>query len=78
MPHLVHAIACCAVLRDSQMQGNWTDDRPPKTPNGWVRELNQKAAALLERYPDAKPAYTELGQKLHVGSETAGRVIETT
>ncbi|MBB3752500.1 hypothetical protein FHT44_005012 [Mycolicibacterium sp. BK634] len=64
MPHLIHAMACCAVLRDSQIQGNWTDDRPPKTPQGWIEELNAKAAALLEKYPNPMPAHTELTNTL--------------
>lgn len=58
MPHLVKAIACCVVLRDSQIQGNWVDDRPPATPGDWVQDLNAKAAALLEMYPIGKPAFT--------------------
>lgn len=62
LPHIVKAIACLAVLRDSQTQGNWVDDRPPKTPGDWVKDLNNKAAALLEKYPNPAPAYTEVGQ----------------
>lgn len=60
LPHVVKAMACLAVLRDSQIQGNWVDDRPPKTPGDWVKELNAKAEALLGKYPDAVPAHTEL------------------
>jgi hypothetical protein len=61
LPHVVKAIACMVVLRDSQIQENWVDDRPPKTPGDWVDELNAKAEALLERYPNPLPAFTELG-----------------
>lgn len=60
LPHVVKAIACLAVVRDSQIQGNWVDDRPPKTPGDWVRELNERAKQLLEKYPNPVPAYTEL------------------
>jgi len=78
MPHLIHIMACCAVLRDSQFFGNWTDDRPPKLPDGWLAELNERAKAIVEKYPDAVPAYTEEGQQdqilLQRISETAGRV----
>lgn len=56
--HLVKAMACLAVLRDSMLQKNWVDDRPPPSPEGWQEELNQKAAALLKKYPDPKPAHT--------------------
>ena len=61
MPHLIHAMACCTVLRDSQVYGNWTDDRPPKLPNGWLVELNARAKAIVEKYPDPVEAYTEEG-----------------
>jgi hypothetical protein len=57
--HLVKAMAGLAVLRDAQMRGNWVDDRPPHTPDGWMEELNAKAAALLKKYPAPVPAYTE-------------------
>lgn len=60
LSHLVKCIACCVVLRDSQRQGNWVDDRPPKTPGDWVKELNEHAKMLLEKYPNPLPAYTEL------------------
>lgn len=58
LPHIVKVMACCAVLRDSQIQGNWVDDRPPETPGDWVEKLNAKAAELLEKYPNPVPAYT--------------------
>ncbi len=61
LSHLVKAMACCAVLRDSQFRENWTDDRPPKaSTEDWVKELNDKAAALLRKYPNPLPAHTEL------------------
>ena len=60
LPHIVKVMACMAVLRDSQIQGNWVDDRPPKSPDGWMDELNAKAKALLEKYPDPVPAYLEI------------------
>jgi hypothetical protein len=60
LSHLVKAIACCVVLRDSQIRGNWVDDRPPKTPGDWVGELNAKAKVLLEKYPNPLAAFTEL------------------
>lgn len=60
LPHVVKAIACCVVLRDSQIQGNWVDDRPPPTPGDWIQELNLKAKALLERYPNPEPAFTAI------------------
>ena len=60
MPHLVHAMACCLVLRDSQIQGNETDDRPPRSPDEWMVGLNKHAADLIERYPNPVPAFTQM------------------
>lgn len=60
LSHISKAIAGLVVLRDSMMSGNLTDDRPPVMQcAGWMDELNRRAAALIERFPDAKPAHTE-------------------
>lgn len=61
LSHLVKAIACCTVLRDSEIRGNWVDDRPPKLSDDWVQRLNEKAKALLEQYPNPVAAFTEKG-----------------
>jgi hypothetical protein len=58
LSHVTKAMTCLAVLRDSQIQGNWVDDRPPVS-LGFVAELNSKAAALIERYPDPVAAFTQ-------------------
>lgn len=118
LSHITKGIATLTVLRDSMIQGNWTDDRPPKgsaralisdplgawwegvdlqgpvnkTASGvivalaelvqirtqqlngvwvdgrtmraqdlnWVAGFNAKAADLLVKYPNPKPAFTEL------------------
>lgn len=57
--HLTKALACLVVLRDSMRQGNWNDDRPPATPGEWVAELNARAKALLEKYPEPKAAHVK-------------------
>lgn len=60
LSHVTKAIACLMVLRDSMLQENWVDDRPPKAKNqNWVEDLNAKAKALLEMYPNPVPACTE-------------------
>jgi len=46
--HIAHAITGLSVLRDSMIQGGWTDDRPPATKSGWVAELNAKAKQMIE------------------------------
>ena len=60
--HVTKAIACLVVLRDGMIFENWQDDRPPKTKKGWVQELNKKAQEIIERYPNAKEAHTELNK----------------
>lgn len=57
--HVVKAIACLTVLRDSQLRGNVTDDRPPSMSDDWQRGLNDRADALVEKYPNPKEAYVK-------------------
>jgi len=58
--HVIKAMACLTVLRDSAIRGNWVDDRPPKAPEGWLKDINQKTKELLEKYPNPEFPYTEL------------------
>lgn len=59
MSHITKAITSLVVLRDSMMQGNWTDDRPPKS-RRFYQGLNAKTVAMAERHADKKPLhYTE-------------------
>lgn len=62
LSHVTKAIAGLVVLRDSMMMGNWKDDRPPKIQDGWVQELNKKAAEIIEKYPNALEPYTEISE----------------
>lgn len=57
--HITKAIATLMVLRDSMIQGNWTDDRPPKTPAGFYDELKKKAEEIIAKYPKCKEAFTQ-------------------
>ena len=56
--HITKAIACLLVLRDSQMQGNCTDDRPPSSESGWIKKQNEIAKGLIEKYPNPPKPYT--------------------
>lgn len=60
LPHPVKAAACMAVLFDSMVRENGTDDRPPASPAGWLDDMNKQAAELLKKYPEGKPPHTEL------------------
>lgn len=64
--HVVKTIATLFVLRDSQLQGNWVDDRPPTSPAGWQIELNKKCEDIIKKYPNAVPAYLAGDKKLAV------------
>lgn len=52
------AIAGLIVLRDSIMQGNWVDDRPPPAPVSWLADANKKAEEIIDRIPNPKEPYT--------------------
>ena len=58
LSHITKAITCLVVLRDSMMQENWKDDRPPKS-KPFMQEANKKAEAIITKYPVAVEAYTE-------------------
>ena len=57
LSHLVKAMACLVVLRDAELIGKMVDDRPPKHEDNWQKILNDKAAELLEKYPNPKEAF---------------------
>ena len=59
LSHLVKAIACLVVIRDSMQRGNWVDDRPPSVDAGWQKELNDLAKTIIEKYPDSKEPHTQ-------------------
>jgi len=50
LSHITKAIATLVVMRDSMMNGNLVDDRPPPAKAGWMNELNQKTKELFEKY----------------------------
>lgn len=49
--HLVHVMSCMMVLRDAQIRGKMTDDRPPGT-SEFIRKLNEKAKEIIESTSD--------------------------
>lgn len=52
LSHVTKAIASLSVLRDAMINNKFYDDRPPKSPNEWMKDLNKKAAEVIEKYPD--------------------------
>jgi hypothetical protein len=62
--HVVKAMACLLVLRDSMLMGNCEDDRPMKYTNGLdMSKFNQLAADVVEKYPECVKGFTEKRRK---------------
>jgi hypothetical protein len=59
LSHVTKAITSLVVLRDSMIRGNWVDDRPPAVKDGWLAEINARAAALIDKYPEPVAAFTQ-------------------
>lgn len=60
LSHITKAIACLVVLRDSDLIGNLNDDRPLKHSEDWQKKLNKLAEEIINKYPDAKKAFTQI------------------
>jgi hypothetical protein len=73
--HISKAISCLFVLRDSILNAKCTDDRPikPRNPN-WLTEINDRASALVDKYPQPEAPYCHIpmrgkdGDVLHLSS----------
>ena len=64
LPHIVKAIACLVVLRDSQLMGNCKDDRPVRYPDGLdFNRLNEQAYSVIQKYPDCKEPFCHLKRR---------------
>lgn len=59
--HISKAIAGLMVLRDAQIRGKMVDDRPVGT-KGFIKELNKKVEAMMDRLPEPKDAFIANGQ----------------
>ena len=60
MHHITKAIAGLIVIRDAMIFGMFKDDRPPKSPPGWMAEAQKQTDAILKKYPNPKAPNTEL------------------
>lgn len=61
--HIDKAIAGLMVLRDSMLEGNFVDDRPPVSDFD-MKELDLHAAELIERYKDKNPKHYTIQDKV--------------
>lgn len=57
--HLIKLMASGTVLRDAMHTGAFVDDRPPKSAEGWMTELNARASEIIDRYPNPKLPTTQ-------------------
>lgn len=57
--HVSKAIASLVVLRDAMLQDKVHDDRPPRAPEDWMKQVQSKVDDILKRYPDPVPPYTQ-------------------
>ncbi|WP_292099428.1 dATP/dGTP diphosphohydrolase domain-containing protein [Mesorhizobium sp.] len=64
LSHITKAIASLVVLRDAMIQDMLNDDRPPKANLDKVRaDMQVTVEAILDKYPEPKAAFTEIGVK---------------
>jgi len=59
LSHVTKAICSLFVLRDAMIQDKLVDDRPPKSPEGWMKDLQPVIDEIFEKHPNALDAYTE-------------------
>lgn len=60
LSHVTKAISSLMVLRDAMINDMWNDDRPPKVKNqDWIKDYNEKAKAIIEKYPNPVKPFTE-------------------
>jgi hypothetical protein len=58
--HIIKAMACLLVVRDSMHMGNVVDDRPTQLPLKLdIKTLNSRAKKIIEKYPECEVPYTQ-------------------
>jgi hypothetical protein len=55
--HIDKAIAGLMVMRDSMLQGNFEDDRPPRAKGVDMAAFNSMASALMDQHKDKAPKH---------------------
>jgi hypothetical protein len=69
--HITKAIASLVVFRDAMMQGMVTDDRPPRSAP-YRADLNERAAALIDRHADKDPKHWTIADSAQEGERESG------
>lgn len=63
MSHITKALSSLTVLRDAQMQGMCTDDRPPRS-KPFYPALNAASAAIIDRHADKSPRHFTIADEV--------------
>jgi len=62
--HLMKAVACFMVLRDSMIMGNFEDDRPLRYADGFsIEKFNKLTEDIINKYPECVEPFTEVNSK---------------
>ena len=61
--HIDKAIAGLMVLRDSMLEGNFVDDRPPRGSVD-IGALNTRAAEIIDHHADKSPHHWTIGDEV--------------
>lgn len=62
--HIIKAIACLFVIRDSMLMNNFEDDRPIRYPNNLdINQFNKQASIIIEKYPNCAKPFLEKDKK---------------
>lgn len=75
--HLSKAMAALVVVRDSIMQGNAIDDRPPPSPETMFAALNAQTADIVDRHPEPAEPYTAADAQPELPFDQ-GTILQTT
>lgn len=60
LSHITKAMTSLCVLRDAMLNEKWEDDRPPcHKEQDWINQANEKAGAIIDKYPVSLPPFTE-------------------
>ena len=61
LPHLAKAMACLAILRDAAINDEFYDDRPPRSPVGWMKAAQENTTKVLKNIAGkVLPPYTQV------------------
>lgn len=63
--HVTKVLTTLTVLRDAMLQDKWHDNRPLRSRAGWMKDANERAAAICDKYPNPVAPFTEKNRNAH-------------